>query len=107
VIQLDIPLQPSRTPPRQQPVIERLRAVLKRQGIDWNYRALKGSVLLRPLLGVAFGWQPMCGFYGCGALNFERQAYFDRTPFTPEERQAHLRWLELKREDTYALWGRP
>jgi hypothetical protein len=105
--QLAFDLQPRRTPPRQQPAIERLRAVLKRQGIDWRYRASSGSVLLRPLLGVAFGWQPMCGFYGCGDLVFERTGYFERAPLTRDERNEHQAWLELKRQATYELWGRP
>jgi hypothetical protein len=105
--QLAFDLHPRRTPSRQQPAIERLRAVLKRQGIDWRYRALSGSVLLRPLLGVAFGWQPMCGFYGCGDLVFERTAYFDRPKLTRDEQVEHCAWLETKREATYALWGRP
>lgn len=102
--QLAFDLQPRRVPPRQRPVIERLRAVLKRQGIDWHYRALKGSVLLRPLLGVAFGWQPMCGFYGCGSLCFERTAYFERDNLTD---RTDLAWLTAKREAIYQLWGRP
>lgn len=105
--QLAFDLQPRRAPSRQQPAIERLRAVLKRQGIDWRYRATGGSVLLRPLLGVAFGWQPMCGFYGCGDLLFERTSYFDRPPLTREERERHQAWLQTKREATYALWGKP
>jgi hypothetical protein len=105
--QLALPLQPRRTPSRQQPAIERLRAVLKRQGIDWRYRTSGGSVLLRPLLGVRFGWQPMCGFYCCGDLVFERTAYFERPKATPAEIGEISAWLQAKREATYALWGRP
>ena len=41
--QLALPLTQRRAPPRQQPVIERLFAVLKRQGFDTHWRALKGS----------------------------------------------------------------
>lgn len=106
-MQLELTLQPRRAPPRLQPVIERLRAVLARQGIDWNYRALKGSVLLRPLLGVAFGWQPMCGRYGCDSLCFERTGYFDRPRLTRLEQSEHQRYMDARREDVYALWGQP
>jgi hypothetical protein len=103
-------LLPERRPiPRQQQPIDRLRAVLKRMGIDWRYRALRGSVLIRPLLVVRTGYQPMCGFYGCGSLTFERvDGYCDREPLTPEERQAWARWRETEyRPAVHELWGPP
>jgi hypothetical protein len=105
--QLALDLQPKRLPARQRPAIERLRCVLKRQGIDWHYRTLSGSVLLRPLLGFAFGWQPMCGFYGCGDLCFERTAYFDRPKLTWDERQEHQVYLAARRAAVNDLWGEP
>lgn len=105
--QLTLALQPRRTPSRQQPAIERLRAVMTRQGIDWHYRALKGNVLVRPLLGVRFGWQLMCGYYGCGQLVFERVDYCDRPALTADERAELHGWVTEKREQIYELWGRP
>lgn len=105
--QLALDLQPRRLAPRERPVIERLRAVLTRMGIAWGYRELRGSVLLRPLLGVRFGWQSMCGYFGCGQTTFERAGYLDRPPLTPEERHEHQSWLAQKRECVYELWGRP
>jgi hypothetical protein len=35
-VQLELPLASRRAPPRQQPIIDRLRAVLKRSGINWH-----------------------------------------------------------------------
>lgn len=63
--QLTLALQPRRLPARQLPAIERLRAVLTRQGIDWRYRATRGAILFRPMFGPHFGWQLMCGRYCC------------------------------------------
>ena len=106
--QLSLDLKPRRVPARQLPAIERLRAILTRQGIDWRYRATRGSILFRPLLGVRFGWQPMCGRYCCGDFTFERvDGYCDWPPLTREEREAAAWWLEAKREQVYELWGRP
>lgn len=106
--QLALPLAQRRAVPRQQPVIERLRAVLKRQGINWHYRSSKGgSVLLRPILGVAFGYQPMCGLYCCGDLVFERTDYFDRPQLTREERNEHQRYLSERRQAVDELHGAP
>lgn len=106
--QLALDLQHRRRPARQLPAIERLRAVLTRQGINWHYRQSGGSVLLRPLLGSRFGWQPMCGFYGCGNIVFERvDRYCNRPPLTGDDRQAHAEWLTSKRSQVHELWGRP
>lgn len=106
-MQLELALATRRVPSRQQPVIERLRAVLARQGIDWRFRSNRGgSVLLRPLLGVSMGYEPMCGFYGCGDLVFERVDYFDRPQLTREEREAHQAYLSERRQAVDELWGR-
>ncbi len=106
--QLALDLPERRTPPRQQPIIDRLRAILKRQGIAWQYRATSGSTLLRPLLASRCGYQPMCGFYGCGSITFERTDYCDREPLTREERAAWSLWRErVWRESVHELWGRP
>lgn len=106
--QLALDLQPRRAPARQQPVIERLRAVLKRSGINWQYRESSGSVLLRPLLASRCGYQPMCGYYCCGDITFERVDYCDRPPLTHEEREAWAKWREeVWRASLYELWGRP
>jgi hypothetical protein len=106
--QLSLDLAPRRLPSRQQQVIERLRAVLTRQGIDWHYRATRGSVLLRPMLAVRFGWQPMCGRFCCGNIVFERAGYFERESLTPEERREWVRWQqEVWRSALYEMWGRP
>ena len=107
--QLELPLAPPRAPPRQQPVIDRLRAVLKRSGINWHYRHSSGSVLLRPLLVARTGWQPMCGYFGCGSFTFERVAgYCEREPFTREEREAWAWWREREyRPAVNELWGPP
>lgn len=107
--QLTLDLQPRRAPARQLPVIQRLRAVLKRMGIDWGYRQTRGSVLLRPLLVARFGWQSMCGRYCCGDRTFERVAgYFDREPLSYEERAAWGSWREqVYRPSVHALWGPP
>ena len=108
MIQLALPLRPARAPARQQPVIERLHAVLRRQGFDCNYRAFKGSIVLRPLLGPLFGWQPMCGRYSCRSLVFERiDGYRDRPPLTREEREELQGYLATRRECINELWGRP
>lgn len=105
--QLALPLQPRRTPARQLPAIERLRAVLTRQSIDWRYRALKGSVLLRPLLGPVFGWQLMCGRYCCN-VDFERlDGYRDRPALSPDERREMLPYWDERRAQIYELWGAP
>lgn len=106
--QLELDLAPRRAPPRQQPVIERLRAVLQRQGINWRYRATSGSVLLRPLLASRCGWQPMCGYYSCGSINFERVDYCDRPPLDREDREAWAWWRErVWRVSVNELWGAP
>lgn len=106
--QLALPLETRRQPARQLPAIERLRAVLTRQGFDWRYRALKGSLLLRPMLASRFGYQPMCGRYCCGQLTFERTAYCDRPELTSDERIAWAWWREtVYRPDVYELWGAP
>lgn len=107
-MQLALDLQPLRTPMRQRPVIERLRAALKRQGIDWRYRALKGSVLLRPMFGPHMGWQPMCGRFICGAINFERlDGYRESAPLSGAEREELQAYLAQRREAINALWGKP
>ena len=107
-LQLSLALLPRKAPPRQRPVIERLRAVLKRMGIDWQYRALQGSVLLRPMLAARSGYQCMCGFYCCGDTTFERVDYCDRPALTYEERQAWALWRErVWRAEVHALWGEP
>lgn len=106
--QLALDLPARRAVPRQQPAIERLRAVLTRQGIDWRYRAPRGSVLLRPLLVARSGWQSMCGRFSCGDATFERVAYCDREPLTSEERIAWARWREQHyRPSVHELWGPP
>ena len=106
--QLSLNLQPRRTPARQLPVIERLRAVLTRQGINWRLRSSGGSVLLRPLLASRCGWQPMCGFYCCGDITFERVDYCDRDPLTLPEREAWSKWREqVWRTSLHELWGAP
>lgn len=107
--QLALPLTQRRAPPRQQPVIERLFAVLKRQGFDTHWRALKGSTLIRPSLTTRAGYEPMCGFYSCGSFTFERaEGYCDREPLTREERDAWALWREnVWREAVHEMWGRP
>ena len=107
--QLTLDLPPRRAVPRQQPAIERLRAVLKRQGISWGYRELRGSVLLRPLLVARFGWQSMCGRFACSDTTFERvEGYCDRAPLTPEERSEWGLWREqFYRPSVHELWGPP
>ena len=108
--QLTLALQPRRTPARQLPAIERLRSVLTRQGIDWGYRATRGSILFRPLCGPHFGWQLLCGRYCCqGAeLSFERTDYRELEPATDrDDREARLRFLAERRAQIDELWGRP
>jgi hypothetical protein len=108
--QLTLPLQPRRVPTRQLPAIERLRAVLTRQGIDWRYRSTRNSILFRPMFGPHFGWQLMCGRYCCqGAeLAFERVAYRELEPATDrEDREARLAFLVERRAQIDELWGRP
>lgn len=106
-LQLELPLAARRMPPRQQPVIERLRAVMRRSGINWRYRASNGSTLLRPVLGIRSGYEPMCGFFGCGGIVFERVDYCDRPPLTREERDEMHAYWHARREAVYELWGRP
>ena len=54
------------------------------------------------------GWQPMCGFFGCGFIVFERTAYFDRPPLDAEERRAWSQWREsVWRQSLHELWGAP
>lgn len=105
--QMELDLRPRMKPGHQRPAIERLRAVLRRSGIDWGYRSLRGSVLLRPMLGVAFGWQPMCGYYSCGDITFERSGYFDRPRLNRQEREEVQAYLCQRRECIYELWGKP
>ncbi len=106
--QLTLALEPRRTPARQLPIIDRLRAVLTRQGINWRYRNSSGSVLLRPLLASRCGYQPMCGYYCCGDLTFERVDYFDRPPLEHDERTAWAKWREeVWRASVHELWGAP
>jgi hypothetical protein len=107
--QLALDLRPRTTPRREQPVIDRLRAVLKRMGINWHWRHTGGgSWLLRPLLASRCGYQPMCGFYCCGDFTFERLDYFDRPALTPEEREAWSKWREeVWRASHHELWGKP
>lgn len=106
-MQLALDLQPQRAPTRQRPVIERLRAVLERQGIDWRYRALKGSVLFRPVFGPHMGWQPMCGRFTCD-IDFERlHGYRECAPLDRAEREELQVYLAQRREAIYALWGKP
>ena len=106
--QLALDLQPRRAPARELPAIDRLRAVLKRQGFSTGYRDLKGSVLLRPLLASRNGWQCMCGHYGCGTTTFERVDYCDREPLTGADREAWAWWRENEwRASVYELWGKP
>lgn len=81
--------------------------LLTRQGIDWRYHALKGSVLMRPLLGPVFGWQPMCGRYCCN-VDFERlDGYRDRPALSPDERREMLPYWHERRAQIYELWGAP
>lgn len=107
--QLALTLQPRRVPARQLPIIERLRAVLTRSGINWRYRATSGSVLLRPFLAARCGWQPMCGYYCCGDFTFERvEGYCDRLPFDRDEREAWEAWKNtVYRPAIRELWGAP
>lgn len=107
--QLSLALQPRRVPARQQPVIDRLRAVLTRQGIDWRYRASSNSILFRPLFGPHFGWQPMCGRYGCQDITFERMDYRELVidPADREDYEARLAFLAERRAQIDELWGRP
>lgn len=105
--QLSLPLTARRARPRDQPPIERLRAVLTRRGIDWRYRATRGSILFRPMFGPHFGWQLMCGFYACQAVDFERLAYRDHRPQAGPDRQDVLAFLAARREAINDLWGRP
>lgn len=106
--QLTLNLLQRKAPPRQLPAIDRLRAVLTRQGFDWQYRASRGSVLIRPLFGPHFGYQPMCGRYCCGDLVFERLGYREHQPVKSRaDREEHLAYLESRRQDIYELWGKP
>lgn len=106
--QLTLALQPRRVPARQLPAIERLRALLTRRGIDWRYRATRGSILFRPIFGPHFGWQPMCGFYMCQDICFERTDYRELEPAADrDDRDARLAFLAVRREQIHELWGRP
>lgn len=109
--QLTLGLQPRRTPARQLPAIERLRAVLTRQGIDWRYRATRNSILFRPMFGPHFGWQLMCGRYCCqGAeLAFERTDYRELVIDVADraDREGRLAFLAERRAQIDELWGRP
>lgn len=105
--QLALDLEPRRPAPRQQAPIERLRAVLTRRGIDWRYRATRGSILFRPMFGPHFGYQPMCGFYACQDIVFERMAYREHQPDTSREgRDEAQAFLAVRRESIDALWGK-
>lgn len=106
--QLSLDLQARRKPARELPAIDRLRAILKRQGINWDYRAGPGSHLFRPIFGPHMGYQPMCGFYLCQDIDFERWAYFERDPnhSTPEHREALKSFLASRRRDIEELWGK-
>ena len=65
--------------------------MLTRQGIDWRYRATRNSILFRPMFGPHFGWQPMCGRYGCQDITFERVDYRELDPAADrEDRDARL-----------------
>jgi len=107
--QLALPLAPRRVPARQQPAIERLRAVLTRQGIDWRYRATRNSILFRPLFGPHFGYQPMCGRYGCQDIVFERVDYRELVidPTDRQDYEARLAFLAERRAQIDELWGKP
>ena len=106
--QLALKFEPRRTAPRQLPPIERLRALLARRGIDWRYRATRGSILFRPMFGPHFGWQPMCGFYMCQDICFERMAYREYQPDTSREGRDEVQaLLAARRESIDALWGKP
>lgn len=106
--QLALPLVARRAVSRERPAIDRLRDVLTRQGFDWRWRALTGSVLIRPSLVTRFGYQPMCGRYCCGNLTFERVDYCERPPLTGEERVAHAVWREqVWRAEIHEMWGAP
>jgi len=109
-VQLTLELAPPRRVPRQQLVIERLLAVLSRQGINWRYRQSNGSTVLRQLLGVRMGYEAMCGFYICGDRVIHRDAYLESPDWRhriPEDRAEREAWRAAKTESTYALWGRP
>lgn len=105
--QYELALVQGRQAGREKPVIERLRAVLKRHGIDCRYQVSTGSVLIRPLLGFRFGWQPMCGYFSCGQTTFERLDYLDREQLTPAERDEHQGYLAAHRAAVNDLWGAP
>lgn len=106
--QLTLALQPRRVPARRLPAIDRLRAVLTRQGIDWRYRATRTSILFRPMFGPHFGWQPMCGRYGCQDVMFERVDYRELEPAADrDDREARLAFLAVRRAQIDELWGKP
>lgn len=107
--QLALVLEPRRVAPRTLPIIERLRAVLTRSGINWRYRATSGSVLLRPHLTGRSGYEPLCGYYGCGSFTFERvEGYCDRPPLDRQEQEAWQAWKNtVYRPAVHELWGAP
>ena len=85
-----------------------LIAEAKRLGIDWRYRATRNSILFRPMFGPHFGWQPMCGRYGCQDITFERVDYRELEPAADrEDREARLAFLAVRRAQIDELWGRP
>ena len=109
-VQLTLELAPPRRVPRQQPVIERLRAVLSRQGFNWRYRQSNGSTVLRPLLGARMGYEAVCGFYICGDRVIHRDAYLESPDWrqcTREDRAEREAWRAAKTASIYALWGAP
>ncbi len=107
--QLELSLAPRKAPARNRPAIERLHAVLKREGFRLHpFSPGGGSVLLRPLLAGRCGYQPTCGRYCCGDLTFERVDYFEREPLTPDERREWAQWREqVWRVAFRELWGDP
>ncbi|MBA4343241.1 MAG: hypothetical protein C0423_13980 [Methylibium sp.] len=109
-LSLDFTQRPARGPNKRRLVMKDLRAQLEQMGIRWHYRtATAGNTLFRPLFGPHFGYQPMCGFHSCQAIDFERLTYFERDPFrsTPEHRQEVQAFLGSRIHDIEALWGKP
>lgn len=97
--QLTLALKPRRVPARQLPAIDRLRAVLTRQGIDWRYRATRNSILFRPMFGPHFG---------CQDITFERVDYRELEPAADrDDREARLAFLAVRRAQIDELWGKP
>jgi hypothetical protein len=109
-LSLDFASKPARGPNKRRLVMKELRARLDALGIRWHPRtATPGHHLFRPLFGPHFGYQPMCGFYSCQSIDFERTSYFDRNPFksTPEDRAEIQAFLISRLRDTEELWGKP